>query len=146
MDKLKIDFKSPSTICLLAGSLVILLATFLPAAKVSFMGISETGNLMSDYGHHGIFHLILVIAIVVMLVLDKKPVVSGLAAAEVIWAIVDIRNVASDVSDANKIVKDAASFGIGFFFLIIGALALVAGVVLLNINAKKNAAPAQPMQ
>ena len=145
MDKLKINFKDPATLATLGGCLLVIIGSILPAAKVSFMGMSESASLMqSGYNHHGIVHLILAIAIIVVLVIDKKKIVMGLAAAEVIWCINDIRGVASDVNDANKIVKDAASLGIGFWLIVIGAVAFVAAIVLMTLAEKKNAgAPAQ---
>jgi len=59
--------------------------------------------------------------------------------------------VGSDVSDANKLYKaftgeNAASLQIAFYLLIIGAIALVAGLVLIGMRSKKSTqAPAQPM-
>ena len=120
--------------------------SFLPITKIKLGGSSASFNLAGDYSHHGVVHIILVIAIVVLLVLGLEKIFSGVAAAEIIWAIIDIRNVASDVSDSNKLIKGAASFQIGFFLLIIGALALVGALVLISMKAKKStSAPAQPM-
>ena len=50
LKKMKLDFKDPATICVLAGSVLMLLASFLPQAKakVSMFGMSEstTSTLM----------------------------------------------------------------------------------------------------
>lgn len=146
MDLKKIDFKSPSTIAALAGSILVILGSFLPVSKVDVSIMKESYNLMGSYGHHGIFHLILAIAIVVLLVLGKEKIMSGVIAAEVIWAVIDIRNVISDVNDANKLIKGSASTQFGLYVLIIGAVALVVALVLASLKAKKSSGPAaQPM-
>lgn len=144
--KPSVDFKDPATLCTLGGCVILLFASFLPIVKV----LGDTESLMGG-NHHGILHLILVIAIAALVVFNLEKIASGVMAAEIIWAIWDIRSVGSDVSDANKLYKaftgeNAASLQIAFYLLIIGAIALVAGLVLIGMRSKKSTqAPAQPM-
>ena len=145
LKKIKVDFKDPATLCTLGGCVILLLSCFLPVIK----DLGSNVNLMGG-NHHGVVHLILVIAIVVLLILNQQKILSGVLAAEIVWCIWDIRSVAKTVSDENKYGKmifdeKVASFQIGFFLLIIGALALVGALVLISMNAKKSA-PAQPTQ
>lgn len=156
LKKAKLDFKDPGTICVLAGSVLMLLASFLPQAKasVSMFGLSEstTANLMGDYRHQGIFLLILAIATVVILVLglDKEKFLSGALGASAAFGLWGLINVIKDVSDAKKEIKDAgagdymsASYQIGFFILILGIIAVGAAIFFVTKGAKK-AAPAEP--
>lgn len=148
------DFKDPATICVLAGSFLMLLASFLPMVKrkVSFLGRSEseTLNLMGDYRRQGIFLLILAIAAVVILVLglDKEKFLSsalGASAAFGLWGVIDvIRVMAQDKKDI-KGMEDYASvsYQFGFFCLILGLLA-VGGAIALTAMGSKKATPAQP--
>jgi hypothetical protein len=145
LKKIKVDFKDPATLCTLGGCVILLLASFLPIVKAA--GI--TSSLM-DGNHHGVVHIILIIAIAVLLVINQPKILSGVMTAEVVWCLWDMRSVASDVSDLNKLSTSwggskVASLQIAFYLLIIGALALIAGIVLATMNAKKSA-PAQPAQ
>ena len=143
--KPSVDFNDPATLCTLGGCVLLLLASFLPVIKQ----LNQNISLMQG-NHHGILHLILVIAIAALLVFNLQKILSGVMAAEIVWCIWDIRSVVSTVSDDNKLLKGTSfpksSMQIGFFLLIIGALALVGALVLISMKAKKNTqAPAQPM-
>ena len=156
LKKMKLDFKDPATICVLAGSVLMLLASFLPQAKakVSMFGVSEstTSTLMGDYAHQGIFLLLLAIATVVILVLglDKEKFLSGALGASAAFGLWGMINVIKDVSDAKKEIKGyedmmSVSYQIGFFLLILGLIAVIGAIVLTTMGAKKQkAAPAQP--
>ncbi|MEE3352431.1 MAG: hypothetical protein VZR13_08485, partial [Saccharofermentanaceae bacterium] len=91
--KPSVDFKDPATLCTLGGSVILFFASFLPIVKV----LGDTESLMGG-NHHGILHLILVIAIAALVVFNLEKIASGVMAAEIIWAIWDIRSVGSDVS------------------------------------------------
>lgn len=157
--KPSLDIKEPATIATLVGSVLLLLASFLPieTAKVSFMSMSESTsrNLMGDYHHQGIFLLILAIATVVILVLglDRQKFLNsalGASAAVGLWGII---NGITGLSATKKDFKDSGvdkyastSFSIGFFVLILGVIAIVGAIVLINMNSKKSTpAQAQPM-
>ncbi len=157
LKKMKVDFKDPVTICVLAGSVLMLFASFLPQAKakVEMFGMSEStsSSLMGDYAHQGIFLLLLAIATVVILVLglDKEKFLSGALGASAAFGLWGMIQVIKDVSDAKKEMKGyedymSVSYQIGFFFLILGLIAVVGAIVLLTLNAKKQktAVPAQP--
>lgn len=152
----KPDFKDPATICVLVGSFLMLLASFLPVekVKVSIWGISEseTGTLMGDYHHQGIFLLLLAIATVVILVLnlDKEKFLSGALGASAafgLWALIDVIR---DVSDSKKDIKSAGmedigsvSYQFGFFVLILAIIAIGAAIFFVTKSLKKGA-PVQP--
>ena len=154
LKKAKLDFKDPATICVLAGSVLMLLASFLPQAKATVkmfgMSESETSNLMGDYAHQGIFLLLLAIATVVILVLglDKEKFLSGALGASAAFGLWGLINVIKDVADAKKEIKGyedymSVSYQLGFFILILGIIAVGAAIFFNTVGAKK-AAPAQP--
>ena len=156
MDLKKIDFKEPTTICVLVGSVLMLLASFLPMsqAKISMLGMSEstTGNLMKDYGHQGIFILILAVAAVVVLFLglNREKILSAVLGALAAFGAWGVFGVFKDVSDAKSEIKKSgageymkASYQFGFFVLIIGIAAVIGAIVLISMNSKKNAPAAQ---
>ena len=159
LNKIKVDFKDPVTIATIVGSVLLLLASFLPieTAKSSAAGvtISTSRNLMGDYKHQGIFLLILAIACIVILILglDREKILNaalGTTAAIGLWAIINgITGLNATKSDIKKYdfggVESSTSFNIGFFALVLGVLAIGAAIVLISMNAKKSA-PAQPAQ
>lgn len=149
--KPSVDFKDPATLCTLGGSVILFFASFLPIVKV----LGDTESLMGDYHHQGIFLLILAIATVVILVLglDRQKFLNsalGASAAVGLWGII---NGITGLSATKKDFKDSGvdkyastSFSIGFFVLILGVIAIVGAIVLINMNAKKSTpAQAQPM-
>ena len=150
----KPDFKDPATICVLVGSFLMLLASFLPQAKATVkmfgMSESESSSLMGDYAHQGIFLLLLAIATVVILVLglDKEKFLSGALGAMAAFGIWGLIAVIKDVSDAKKEIKGyedymSVSYQFGFFVLILGIIAVGAAIFFVTKSLKKGA-PVQP--
>ena len=154
-----LDIKEPATIATLVGSVLLLLASFLPieTAKVSFMSMSESTsrNLMGDYHHQGIFLLILAIATVVILVLglDRQKFLNsalGATAAVGLWGIINgitgLSATKKDLKAAGMEKYASTSLSIGFYVLVLGVLAIAGAIVLINMNSKKSTpAQAQPM-
>ena len=155
LKKIKVDFKDPVTIATLVGSVLLLLASFLPieTAKVSGFGASITTsrNLMGDYKHQGIILLILAIACVVILILglDREKILNaalGTTAAVGLWGIINgITGLNATKKEFKGSSNASTSFNIGFFALVLGVLAIGAAIVLISMNAKKSA-PSQPAQ
>ena len=144
------------------GGLVTFIATFLSFVSVSFLGESESVSLIADSGDDpliipGFLFLILglvMIAGAAYFILESLGVFSlpidikivkfagvGVAAVNALLAIIQIIKtiiwMGSDDVKAIEAFGASVSYSAGFFFLIIGMLAAVAGYALLLVLDKE---------
>ena len=139
------------------GGFFVFLASFLPYLTAKIMGKSGSVNLIGDCGDdpiiiHGVFFLLLglvVIAGAVVLVLMALEVVQlpipknivkfvgiGVSALVALLMIIQVIKTFSWMGDLGEMEK-FIHYSIGFFLLILGSLASVAGFVLSLVLDKE---------
>lgn len=113
----------------LGGCLITLICVFLPYASVTIFGMTESTSLIS--GGDGWFFLILAIAVAAANVFSLTVPNLGLSIVTALLTIFEI-------IDFSKNSLGIIERSVGFYFMIIGAVAMLAGAILLFIQQRKS--------
>lgn len=148
--KFNIDFKNPLVIGFLACIAILFIGCFLP--YVTQKGFDSTANYIWNNGElaDGIFVVVCSIVAIIFLAFRKyigSIIFQGIGL--IIFAIdfFDSFKLIKDYNNVNKIFGDKfkASFGIGFYLILIGVVGALVLAILLFIKNRKSA-PTQNMQ
>ena len=128
--------KKASWITVLAATGLMILALFLPLVKVSFLGMSKTINYLFADGSIGDGFFILLPAIVcLILVLLKKPL--GYAILAIVTGLLGLILPLSAMGKIEGYYSYLVEKGIGYYLILLSAVALLAGGIWTLIERKK---------
>ena len=130
----------PIAIIGLAGGIVYALGAFLPYVTVSFLGASQSMSIKDGGGITWVVILVLGLAGAAVSFTRKPIPVIGVGAASLAFALLGLSKFKSSFDSAStvtkKLVENMMSYGVGFYFLLIGpAVLIIAGIIMI---VKKN--------
>ena len=139
--KIPISFDLPAIAGIIA-SVVFGIAAFLPYVKITFLGKSESISLFGGSKLWGII-ILLIGAVGIFLTITRQfSALLGVGAASlgmtIYWAVRFIKVIAGDNSWESRLAKDLMSYGVGYYFLWIGSIGMLAVGIYASVIAGRN--------